>query len=103
MHDDMQYKSESDSDIETARANAIYYKRQAEAEHAELLELRERINACLQVTEISNKEHNKKNARIAALESALREIEQNAGQCVTLEQANWTIERIKQRAAAALK
>ena len=50
------------------------YIGQAEAEHAELLELRERINACLQVTEISNKEHNKKNSRIAALEAALREI-----------------------------
>ena len=46
---------------------------------------------------------NDKTARIAALESALCEIEQNAGQCATIEQANWFIERIKQRAAAALK
>ena len=40
--------------------------------------------------------------RIAELEQALSEIERNAGKCVTLEQANWTIHKIKERSAAAL-
>ena len=61
------------------------YIGQAEAEHAELLELRAHINACLQVTEISNKEHNKKNARIAELEAALHQ----AQSLLRSTQSNW--------------
>ena len=48
-HDVMQYASNSgESDLETARANAMYYKRQAESQAARIAELEQALREILE-------------------------------------------------------
>ena len=43
MHENMQYESEFDSDIETARANAIYYKNKCDSQGSRIAELEQAL------------------------------------------------------------
>ena len=69
-----------------------------QAKRAQLMQIMDGRISTAQIDAILETE----SGRIAELEQALSEIERNAGKCVTLEQANWTIHKIKERSAAAL-